>query len=141
MVFCTQFNYPQQTQDICLVCSSLLLYLTGILLMCRRKVSKKKLKELIWGSRVSSYKIECTEEDVKQCIVQLTHQAPKHTLKILPCNGSESTYTITSRRLLPASMTPTALNQRGPNRAPLVIPLHRRVELLIEHSGKYMVRE
>ena len=32
--------------------------LTGILLICWRKGSKKKLTELLWGSRLSSYKID-----------------------------------------------------------------------------------
>ena len=79
--------------------------LTGILLMCQRKGSKKKLKELIWGSRLSSYKIELTEEDVKPCIIQLTHRTSKRGIESLPCNGSASTYTATSRRLLPGSIT------------------------------------
>ena len=52
--------------------------------MWQRKSSKKKLKELIWGSRLNLYKIECTEEGVKPCIIQLTHRAPKRELKLLP---------------------------------------------------------
>ena len=40
--------------------------LTGVLLIWRRKSSKKKLKELIWDSRRSLYKIEFIEEGVKK---------------------------------------------------------------------------
>ena len=69
------------------------------------KNSKKKLKEFTWGSRLSSFKIEGTEERVKPCTIQLTHQTPKCGLEPLPCNGSASTYTATSRRLLPALIT------------------------------------
>ena len=39
--------------------------ITGILLMCQRKSSKKKLKEMLWGSRLSSYKTDSIEEGVK----------------------------------------------------------------------------
>ena len=41
------------------------------------KKLKKKLKELLWGSRLSSHKIDSSEEDVKPCIIQLTHRASK----------------------------------------------------------------
>ena len=68
------------------------------------KELKKKLKELIWCSRLSSYKMECPEEGVKPCTIRLTHRAPKCGLELLHCNGSTSTYTATSRRLLPASI-------------------------------------
>ena len=60
---------------------------------------------MIWDSRLISYKIEFTEEGVKPCIIQLTHRTPNRGLEPLHCNGLASTYTATSRRLLPASIT------------------------------------
>ena len=131
--------------------------------MCRRKSSKKKLTELTWGSRRSSYKIEWTAEGVKPCIIQLTHRAPKRGLELLPCNGSASTCTVTSCRLLSAPITwwflnfelrektnakrtlarntdTNALNQRAPDRAPLDIPLPQRlitIAFRIGHYGTY----
>ena len=79
--------------------------LTGILLHnVPEKRLKKKPKELIWDIRLSSYKIECTEEGVKPCIIQLAHRTPKHGLEPLPCNGSASTYTTTSRSLTYTSL-------------------------------------
>ena len=63
-------------------------------------VPEKKLKK-------EAKRIEITEEDIKPCIIQLTHQMSKRGrgLEPLPCNGSASTHTATSRRLLAASIT------------------------------------
>ena len=130
--------------------------------MCRRKSSKNKLKELIWGSRLCSCKIEFAVRSVKPCIIQLTHQTPKRGLESLPCNGSASTYTATSRWLLSTPttrsflnfwitkkderkkerardiMTPTTLNRHALDCAPLDIPLPQRLVTMTPIGNSYI---
>ena len=99
-------NIPSKLVCDGLGCNNIIIQFNRYPANVPEKNLKKKRKELLWGSRLSSYKIECTEQGVKLCTIQLTHRAPKRRLElVLPCNGSASTYTATSRRLLPAPIT------------------------------------
>ena len=92
---------------------------------------------MLWGSRLSSYKIDYIQEGVKPCIIVTS-------LRLLPTPTTRSflNFWITrkderKKERARDIMTPTALNWRALNCAPLDILLHQRLVAVTSIGNSY----